>query len=64
LFYFLVVPIYFYIIVIPSEARDLHFTANCRSLASLGMTKLLRNSRNFTSTIFSATALRRRGLRP
>src|SRR5713226_2351157 len=25
--------------VIPSEARDLHFAANCRSLASLGMTK-------------------------
>jgi hypothetical protein len=24
--------------VIPSEARDLHFAANCRSLASLGMT--------------------------
>src|SRR6266446_10195605 len=25
-------------LVIPSEARDLHFAANCRSLASLGMT--------------------------
>jgi hypothetical protein len=24
--------------VIPSEARDLHFAADCRSLASLGMT--------------------------
>ncbi len=24
--------------VIPSEARDLHFAAGCRSLASLGMT--------------------------
>src|SRR5216684_5998128 len=28
--------------VIPSEARDLHFAANCRSLASLGMTKVWR----------------------
>ena len=26
-------------IVIPSEARDLHFAADCRSLASLGITK-------------------------
>jgi hypothetical protein len=25
-------------IVIPSAARDLHFAANCRSLAALGMT--------------------------
>ncbi len=28
----------FKIIVIPSEARDLHFAANCRSFASLRMT--------------------------
>src|ERR1700674_345209 len=28
-------------IVIPSEARDLHLAADCRSLASLGMTKFL-----------------------
>src|SRR5208282_408185 len=28
-------------LVIPSEARDLHFAANCRSLASLGMTNHL-----------------------
>jgi len=28
--------------VIPSEARDLHFAASCRSLASLGMTKSLK----------------------
>jgi hypothetical protein len=26
-------------IVIPSEARDLQFAAECRSLAALGMTK-------------------------
>jgi hypothetical protein len=25
-------------LVIPTEARDLHFAAGCRSLASLGMT--------------------------
>jgi hypothetical protein len=27
-------------LVIPSEARDLHFAANCGSFASLGMTTL------------------------
>jgi hypothetical protein len=26
------------VLVIPRGARDLHFAANCRSLASLGMT--------------------------
>ena len=28
-------------IVIPNEVRDLQFAANCGSLASLGMTKLV-----------------------
>src|SRR6266851_5167104 len=37
-----VMPNLYYSIVIPSEARDLHFAANCRSLASLGMTKVWR----------------------
>src|SRR5216684_7753105 len=38
--------------VIPSEARDLHFAANCRSLASLGMTKYRELG---TSRVASAT---------
>jgi len=28
-------------IVVPSEARDLRYAAGCRSLASLGMTRLV-----------------------
>src|SRR3977135_1896112 len=33
-------------VVIPSEARDLHLAANCRSLASLGMTRISESGMN------------------
>src|ERR1700687_542920 len=38
-------------VVIQSEARDLHLAANCRSLASLGMTRLSESGMNVRSGV-------------